>query len=253
MRPVLMTIGTYNVYAYGFFLACSFILSTFIVWRWGREDLKEEEYLDAFFIVSFISLLTARITYMVFHFDEFGFNILRYIVVRETPGLSLIGGSIAGVVALIVISRRMKLSFLRLTDIYAMALGIALTLAKIGQFLSGAGMGRETTSSIGIRIIGKPSRYHPVELYEAGVILLLTVCIFILMKIFGRKKGVQGIVALVFGLGISLTVFILEFFKEHLVYLSNLSLRQVVSLGFCIVMIGLLIRSVYIIQRQTKR
>jgi prolipoprotein diacylglyceryltransferase len=252
MKPVLLTIGTYNVYAYGFFLACAFLISTFVVWRWGREDLKEEEYLDAFFITSFISLVVARITYMTLHFDEFGFNILRYIVVRETPGLSLLGGSVAGIIVLVVLARKMKLSLPRLADIYALAFGIVLTLSKLGQFLSGAGMGAETNAGIGIRIIGKPARYHPVELYEMGVYLCLTIILFGLMHVLGRRKGTNGIVALVFGIATSLSVFILEFFKVHPVYLNNLSVRQIVSLGLCVAVSGFLIRTVVIFNKKNK-
>src|SRR3972149_2076530 len=112
MLPILFTIGPFKVYAFGFFLSLSFILSTFIIWKYAKEDLKESEYLDAFLYTSVIALITARIIYILFHFEEFGINILRYIVVRETPGLSLTGGLVGGFLFLWWYAKSQKFDFL---------------------------------------------------------------------------------------------------------------------------------------------
>ena len=43
MQPVLYSIGRYNVYSFGIFLALSFILSTFVIWKFAKEEFKEED------------------------------------------------------------------------------------------------------------------------------------------------------------------------------------------------------------------
>src|SRR3989338_8657805 len=94
MWPVLYSVGNFNVYSFSFFMALSFIISTFIIFKLGRDDLMEEEYLDLYLYTSIIALVSGRMTYIALNFDSFRLNILKYILVRETPGISLLGGLI---------------------------------------------------------------------------------------------------------------------------------------------------------------
>ena len=172
MAPVLFSIGPFNVYLFGFLLAVSFILSTFVIFKYAKEELKEEEYLDLFLGTCVITVFVARVVYIMMNFDDFGFNLLRYIVVRETPGLSLFGGSIAGFFFLYFSLRKSKYDFWHILDIFSVAGSVALIFIKLGEQMGGAGFGKMTNSFLGVQIIGQEGRYHPVELYEAGFFLL---------------------------------------------------------------------------------
>lgn len=142
MLPVLFTIGPFKVYTFGFFLALSFILSTFIVWRYAKEELKEEEYLDAFLYTSIATLLSSRLVYILFNFDQFGTNLLRYIVVRETPGLSLLGGLLGGFAFLFWYAKKLRFDFTCLLDLFSLAGSFALVFTKIGEQLAGSGLAK---------------------------------------------------------------------------------------------------------------
>lgn len=226
MQPVLFTIGPYNAYSFGFFLAISFLFSTFAVWRYSKSEFKEEEYLDAYLYASFVALVSARLFYIIKNFHQFEFNILKYIVVRETPGLSLVGGIIGGFIFLVWYARKKKIDLMHILDIFSIAMGIALFFAKIGEQLGGAGFGKETNSIIGMKIVGFTGRFHPVEIYEAILFFILTVFLIWFYQYVYKKRWSKGLVFLVFTQFTSIFIFLVEFLKVSTVYLYNLSVRQ---------------------------
>lgn len=234
MIPVLFSIGEFNVYAFGFFLAVSFLLSTFVVWKYGKEELKEEEYLDAFLYTAVAVLLGARVSYILGHFDEFGINLLRYIVVRETPGLSIFGGLLTGILFLFWYTRKRKLPFWHLTDLFSLSSSFGLFFTKIGEQLGGGSFGKETNFILGTRVVGKTGLFHPVELYEAIFIILLSFVLVFIHHKTRKDKWPEGTVATFFILGLGFIFFLLDFLKKYPLYFYGLSLKQF----FAIIMIS---------------
>lgn len=230
MKPVLFTIGSFNVYAFGFLLGLAFLFSTFIVWKYAREELKEEEYLDAYLYTSIAALIFARLTYIALHFDDFSLNILKYIVVREAPGLSLLGGLLGGFVFLFYWCKKKKENFLKLLDLFSVAGGFSLVLSKIGEQLGGAGFGKETDFFLRIKIVGLPGFRHPVELYEAVLLLILSIILVVVYQKVRRNIWPTGLASLIFGIGLAGIIFILEFLKVYPLYLFGMSVRQIAAL-----------------------
>lgn len=230
MKPVLFTIGSFNVYTFGFLLGLAFLFSTFIVWKYGREELKEEEYLDAYLYTSIAALIFARATYIALHFTDFGLNILKYIVVREAPGLSLLGGFLGGFVFLFWYSKKKKENFLKLLDLFAVAASFALVASKIGEQLGGAGFGKETNFFLGVKIAGLSGRRHPVELYEAVLFLILTVVLIFVYHKIRRNIWPTGLVCHIFAVALAAIIFVLEFLKVYPLYLFGMGVRQVAAL-----------------------
>lgn len=228
--PVLFNIGPFNVYSFGFFLALSFVLSTFIIHKYAKDEFKEDEYMDSYFYMSIVMIVCARIFYIILNFNKFGSNFIRYFLVRETPGLSLLGGLAGGFIFLLWFARKKKHDLFHLLDIFSIALSFSLVLVKIGEQLGGAGFGKETNWFLAVNIIGQTGRRHPVEFYEALVFLILAVVLCILYKSVYRKKAPNGILLGIFALTFSLQSYLLEFLKISTLYLYGLSLRQVFSL-----------------------
>lgn len=241
MLPVLFTIGSFKVYTFGFFLALSFILSTFIIWKYAKEDLKEEEYLDAFLYTSIAALVSARLLYIMLNFEEFGLNILRYIVVREAPGLSLLGGLSGGFTFFYWYAKQKRLDFSHLLDLFSVAACFALSFAKIGEQLAGGAFGRETNFFLSVKVVGAIGRYHPVELYESFLFLLLAILLLLIYNKIRLRKLPKGLAFSLFTLGAVLVVFLLEFMKVHSVYLYGLSFNQIIAILIIIVLLKPLI------------
>lgn len=229
MLPILFTIGPFNVYSFGFFLSLAFIISTFLVWKYASDDLKEEEYLDAYLYTNIVILVIARISFIITNFENFGGNILKYIVVRETPGLSLISGLAGGIVFLYFYARNKKYDFWHLGDIFAIALSFSLFLSKIGEQLGGAGFGKATDLFWGVRIAGITGKHHPTEFYEALLFLILALILTLVYRATIKKK-INGFVLCLFSLYVSLVIFLIEFLKDYQVYLYRLSKRQIGAL-----------------------
>lgn len=234
MKPVLFTIGNFNVYSFGIFLSLSFLLSTFLVWKFAREEIKEEIYLDAYLYTCIFTLISARMVYIIRNFDQFGTLILKYILVRETPGLSLLGGLFGGFFFLWWYCAKNKLKFIHLLDLFSVALSFSLVLIKIGQQFGGAAFGKETNFFLKIRIIGLPNYHHPVELYEAFLFLLLFLVLYLFYYKRHKVKLPDGFIFCLFALFLGFIIFALEFLKVYQVYLYGLSFRQFLALGIVI-------------------
>lgn len=230
MKPVLFTIGPFNVYTFGVFLALAFILSTFIIWKFGRDELREEEYLDAYLMMSVVSLISGRLVYILFHGQAFGFNVLKYILVRETPGLSIIGGMVGGFVYLLYFIRKKKYLTNHILDLFSIAAVFSMILAKIGEQLGGASYGKETDFVLGIKVIGLSGRRHPVELYESVMFGVIAVILVYIYNNIRRRKWPDGLAFYSFVFLVATTIFLLEFMKLETLYLYGLSIKQIIVL-----------------------
>lgn len=208
----------------------SFLFSTFIIWKYAKEEFKEEEYLDLFLYGSIVALICARVTYILFHFDDFGLNLLRYIVVRETPGLSLLGGLIGGFVYIYWQIKLKKYDLFHILNLFSIAASVGLFFAKIGEQLGGAGFGKETSSFLGVAIVGLTGKRHPTEIYEAIIYFFLSVLLIYLYKRVQRREMFAGTIFFIFAVVTFLNIFLVDFLKVCSIYLYGLSLRQVVSL-----------------------
>lgn len=230
MKPILFTLGTFHVFAFGFFLALAFVFSTYIVWKISREDLLEEEYLDAYLYANIAGLLSARILYILLNFHEFGWNVLKFIIFRNAPGLSLFGALLGGATFLYYYSKKHKLKFAKVTDTFSVAASFSLSLISLGEFIGGAHFGRVSSLPWAIAVPGLSGRRHPVEIY--GVLLFFV--LFMLLRFLYQKfhRSDPGLLSYFFIFGLSVIVFILEFVKEARVYLVHvLSLNQVFAIS----------------------
>lgn len=238
MLPILYSLGNFNVYAFGSLTALSFLVSTFVVWKLAKEEFKEEDYLDAYFYTALVALIVARIVYIFRNWNDFGFIFLKYFLVVETPGLSLLGGVIGGFIFLYFYSKNKKINFYHIIDVLSIAGALSLSLIKIGQQLSGAAFGAQTDFFLKVKIAGRPGFYHPAELYESIIYFILFLILFYLYKLGTRKKWDQGIIFSVFAIVMSISTILLEFIKVYHVYLYGLSFRQI--LGIIIIIESLL-------------
>jgi len=88
------------------------------------------------------------------------------------PGLTLIGGLLAAIIAGIWYVRRARLPVLVIADLAAPGFGLGLAIGRLGCFLTGLHPGRPTGLPWGIDYLG--AIRHPIPLYESllGLILL---------------------------------------------------------------------------------
>lgn len=204
MAPLFAQLGSLSIYTYGVFLVLGFFWACFFIWKHIRiSKFPEEQSFDIVFISFAISLLVGRIVYGALHFDEFGFNILKYLLVNGYPGMSPFGMVIGAIGALYVLCQRNKIRFEEFTDYIVPSMFIFVSIAELGAFIAGIEPG----------LMGKWFR-HPVALYKA---LILGAGAYISIRLFysiRKENADKGVVLSFFIFLYSLTVFAFHYLKD---------------------------------------
>jgi len=242
MHPILFSIGPIAISSFGFFSALAFLLASFLIWKFAQEQLlysqtpfEEETLFDSLFVFTLATLFGARLIFVLSHFNEFGFNFLRWLLVREINGFSFLAGFLIGGLLLLVFSLKKKLDFWSLFDIFSLGLFPALSLIFIGAFLDGVGAGAKTDFPWGVLFVGQESRRHPVQLL-AVVFFLIGFLILKKIRLLALKKKLKnGVMTLFFLFFCGLALFLLEFFKEGEVYWNWFRKDQLLYLAIALV------------------
>lgn len=242
MRPILFSLGPISISSFGFFAAIAFLLTAFLAWKFSQEELlfsktpiKEDTLFDAIFLFILGTLFGARLIFILSHFEQFGFSLLRFVLIRDANGFSFLGGFLMGTLFLISFALKKGLNFWHIADIFSLAASAALSLIFTGAFLDGVGVGARTTFPWGVLVVGHEGRRHPVQLLAAAFFLF---CFLILKKVrfFVLKKRLkEGIVSLCFLALSGFVLFILDFLKEGEIYFKILKRDQITYLGLSLI------------------
>ena len=223
MLPILLDLKIIRIYTIGVFFVLAFFWGAYILWRNIKlTSFKEEDIFDCLFVTLFGALFTARLFFVLLNFEDFGFSILRFILINGFPGLSLTGGLIGGFTTFFIYTYIKKLSVIEISDYATGPLLLALAIGKIGSFFAGSDVGSVTTFLLRVTYIGYEGTRHITALYEA---FLFFVGFYIAQKILYRirREGApQGSSLNFFLIFYPLTQIILDNFKDNRLYFANL-------------------------------
>ncbi len=195
---------------------------------------------DLFFYCTLGVILGGRLGYAMFYdqslftsFDGDGF--VSYKLLRLWDGgMSFHGGLLGVLLALTFVSKRGKLSFLRVCDYIAVTVPMGMMLGRLANFINGELWGREASPDLPWAMVfpgaGSFAR-HPSQLYEAlleGAILLV-----ILLYMFWRTRARwrPGLLVGVFTTGIGFGRFIVEYYREPDKQLAEFAASTGLSMG----------------------
>src|SRR3972149_10209295 len=168
MLPVLLDLKFIKIYTFGVFLVLGFFWSAFLLWHNIRlTSYKEEDVFDGLFLSLFGGLFIGRLVYVVLNFNDFGFDILKFILINGYPGISLIGAILGGIFTLFGFFGLKKIDFSEIIDYFISPLFVALVFGKLGSFFSGADVGSVTTFFLKIRYASFEGLRHLTAFYEA--------------------------------------------------------------------------------------
>lgn len=155
----------------------------------GLFNIKFEDILDLSIYVIPLSIMGARIYYIVFSFDEFGWNFLKMINIR-TGGLAIYGGIISGALTVILFSKKRNIKILDVLDLITPYLALGQAVGRWGNFFNVEAYGSETTLPwrMGIYIAGKYTEVHPTFLYES----IADFAIFCILLIIRKNRKFSG-------------------------------------------------------------
>ncbi len=240
MLPILLDLGIVKIYTVGIFLMLAFFWSMFWFWRnVKRTSFKEESMFDAVFISLAGGLFWARVIHVLLNYQEFGPNILKFILINGYPGLSIIGGLVGGFVTLLLVTIYTKDSFMEVVAYAIPSLFLALGIGKLGSLFGGNTIGAQTSFPLAVQYVGYEGPRHVVALYES---ILMFVGFFVsqkLMLTYRRDTIDVGSLFSFFVMFTSLSFMALDFLKDDVIYLLSFRFNVLVP-GILFISFGLI-------------
>lgn len=187
-------IGGKAIYWYGILIALGVVLALwFCMTQKEKYGITEDDLLDAVLWGVPLSIVGARLYYVIFYLDLFrnddgSFDWGGAIAIWD-GGLAIYGGVIAAVLVCFVLSKKRGFKLGALTDLIVMGFLIGQAVGRWGNFMNREAFGAETTLPWRMQLTttaGTLVEVHPTFLYESlwNVVGLLLI-VFIVAK--GRR------------------------------------------------------------------
>ncbi|ENH5267389.1 prolipoprotein diacylglyceryl transferase [Listeria monocytogenes] len=247
LDPVAIQIGSISVKWYGVIIASAVVIALLLALSEANKRKMDKEIIVDLLIWAIpISIISARIYYVIFEWDFYKNN-LGEIVKIWHGGIAIYGALIGAVVTAIIFSRIKKISFWQLADVVAPSLIIAQAIGRWGNFMNQEAHGAETTRSF-LESLHLPdfiinqmyidgAYYQPTFLYES----LWNVLGFIVLLIIRRTKIRRGELFLGYVIWYSFGRFFIEGMRTDSLMWGDFRVSQVLSLLLIVLSIGIII------------
>jgi len=226
MHPILFNFGSVTIYSYGFMIAVTFLVATFVSMRLAKkEGIREEVILDLMVLVIISSILGARIFYVITFWDQFKNNLSEIIMINH-GGLVFYGGFIGGLIAILYYVRIKQLSLMKILDIGTPTVLLGYSIGRIGCFLNGCCYGICANVPWAVKFPNLEGLRHPTQIYS----FVTAVIIFLILLIIFKRRKFDG---QIFYLGMILYSayrFLIEFLREYSFHIMGLTSSQIISL-----------------------
>ena len=147
-------------------------------------------------------------------------------------GMSFHGGVIGVVLALLWVSYRSNLNWLRVADYIAVNVPFGMFFGRLANFVNGELWGRPTDVPWAMVFPGGGDiARHPSQLYQAGLEGLAMAAIMLSLFWLTRARWKPGLLVGVFTAGIAVARFINEFFRQPDAQLTEFAARSGLSMG----------------------
>jgi phosphatidylglycerol:prolipoprotein diacylglycerol transferase len=247
--PVALKLGPLAIRWYGLMYLIAFGLFFFLARHRARTQpwAKANERLvdDLLFYGVLGVILGGRLGYVIFYKPlHYLSNPLDIVKVWE-GGMSFHGGLLGVLVAIWLVTRKHRLSWLAVTDFVAPLCPLGFAAGRMGNFINGELYGRVTDVAWGMVFRGAgPQPRHASQLYQFA---LEGLALFVILWIFSAKQRPLGAVSGLFLIGYGVFRFIAEYFREPDDFLGllalNFSMGQWLSLPMIAIGIGMLARA----------
>jgi len=179
MQPIFISFAGFELYSLSLFLIASWFVFSFVFWKHlHNQAVDDDRIFDLTFYSTIIAFVGARLAFVVFHWELFAGSWLKVPALWVQPGLSLYGGLVSGLLALLYLARKLKVRVSFVLDSLAFSLPSAILVGLIGSYLDGTTAGKLTGFAWGVLYTGLAGRRHPVQIYEGISLLLIIIIIF---------------------------------------------------------------------------
>jgi len=215
MYPILFQLGSFHIYAYGFFIALGFIFGLMVaILKAQREGIPFGTIIDLFFYTVLSALIGSRILFALLNFDVYRQDPLRIFKIWE-GGLVFYGGLILAFMVALWYMKWHRLPIWKLADLISPLIALGLSFGRIGCFFAGCCYGKETSLPWGV-VFKNPDSLarlnvplHPTQLYDAANGL----AIFLFLTWMEKRKTFDGQIFWLFLFLYSITRFFIEILR----------------------------------------
>lgn len=250
VSPILVNFNGHEIRYYSLFFSSMMIIA-YYVFRWQMNLGGYSNRMTDFFLLSLAVIIGSRLGHVVFYEPGYFFSHPAEIFNLDRGGLASHGATIALFLALCWIASRESARLIDILDRFTISATIAIIFVRLGNFFNSEIVGRITIMPWGLKFplstmdkhlpMEQMPYRHPVQLYEAGIGLLVMIFLLYINKRFAKQRPPGLMVAVLF-IGYFGGRFFIEFFKEYQVFNrddSLLTMGQYLSLP--LVAIGLLL------------
>ena len=239
INPVAFTIFNIDIYWYAVLITLSFIIAIIALKKNdGKYGIKYSDILDLSVLIIPISLIGARLYYVIFNLDYYLDNLIQIFNIRN-GGMAIYGGLIAGVVLIYFFCKKRNILIPDLLDYIVPYLALGQAIGRWGNFINGEAYGTQTNLpwKMGIYKNGNTQYVHPTFLYES----ISTFLIFILLLKISKNRKFKGELVCIYITLYSFVRIIIEGIRIDSLMLYNFRISQIISVvlfvAFCIIWI----------------
>ena len=212
--PKSFTVFGFEIALYGVIIGIGVIAGILMAARQAKVTGQDPDlYWDFSIYAVILSVVGARIYYVIFEWDMYKDNLLKIFNIRE-GGLAIYGGVIAGFSTLFVYAALKKQKAFRMADTAVTGLILGQAIGRWGNFTNREVFGEYTDNLLAMRLpvaavrerdisesilahMGEGINYiqvHPTFLYES----LWNLGVLVLMLVYWKHKKFDGEIALLY-------------------------------------------------------
>lgn len=243
-------LGPLTIHYYSICILLALIIGSFLVIKEGKKfNISKDTLFDLLFYVIIFGIIGARLYFVLYNLDYYLNNPLEILMIWH-GGLAIHGGIIAGLITIIIYSKKKNLEIFRILDIIVPALIIGQAIGRWGNFFNGEAHGPVVSLNYlnelhlpnfiitGMNINGV--YYEPTFLYES----IWCIIGFIILILIRRMKNIRtGQILSIYLIWYSIGRFFIEILRTDSLMFIDLKIAQIVSIIMIICGIIIFIKS----------
>ena len=242
INKIAISLFSIDIYWYAIFIVLAFTIGILLCKKDdGKYNMKFNDILELILFIIPVSVIFARLYFIVFKLDYYILNPNEIIDIRN-GGLAIYGGIIGAILTIIVFCKYKKLKILDILDYLAPYLALGQCIGRWGNFFNGEAHGIETNSLFRMGIIenGNYIQVHPTFLYES----ICTLIIFIILFLKRNKRKYAGQLAYIYFFLYGIVRAFIEGLRTDSLMFGNFRISQILS-----IILGIICGSILIYKR----
>ena len=250
IKRVAFSIFGIDIYWYGIIIALAIMIALLILkLQDGKFGIEFNTILDLAIYLIPISLICARIYYVLFNLQQYTNNPLKIFNLRD-GGMAIYGGIIGGLITCIIFCKKRKIKILNMLDYIVPVLALGQAIGRWGNFINIEAHGTETNSIFRMGIIENSTymEVHPTFLYESIITFFLAILLLNIkdsekIKKDSKKQLIRkypGQVTFIYLIVYSFARFFIEGIRTDSLMLFNFRISQILSMAifvvFCLIL-----------------